>query len=169
MTLEQLNRLPIDDVKRAFQRCCGARAWVEAMSAGRPFPGRAALLEHAERAAGALHRQDWLEAFAQHPRIGEPSGAGERLAATAAWAKDEQRGAEGASAALQAALARGNRAYEDRFGYGFIVCATGKSADQMLGILESRLSNAPDRELAIAAAEQVKITRLRLEKLLEEA
>jgi 2-oxo-4-hydroxy-4-carboxy-5-ureidoimidazoline decarboxylase len=168
MTLTELNALPIDRAREAFARCCGATVWVDAMCAARPFADRAALLEHADMAARALGREDWLDAFAHHPRIGDVEALRRRFATTAAWARDEQRGAASASEQVLTALADGNRTYERRFGYIFIVCAAGKSADEMLEILESRLGNDPARELAIASAEQRAITRSRLEKLLEE-
>ena len=168
MTLEELNLLPEREAAAALERCCGARAWVAAMCAARPFRDSADLERASTRAEASLGRDDWLEAFAHHPRIGDREALSRRFATTAAWASDEQRGATGASEATLDALERGNRAYEERFGYGFIVCATGKSADEMLALLESRLGNAADAELAIAAGEQRKITRLRLEKLLGE-
>jgi 2-oxo-4-hydroxy-4-carboxy-5-ureidoimidazoline decarboxylase len=168
MTLDELNSLPELEARSALERCCGAQAWVAAMCAARPFRDAADLEQASARAEAGLGRADWLEAFAHHPRIGDREALRRRFAMTAAWASDEQRGAASASEATLAALERGNRAYEERFGYGFIVCATGKSADEMLVLLESRLGNAADDELAIAAGEQRKITRLRLEKLLRE-
>ena len=168
MKLVELNALPPERAREVFERCCGARAWVESMVQSRPFEDRAALHAASARAAPALKRQDWLEAFAGHPRIGDVAALGERFAATAAWAGAEQRGAAAAPEAVLEALARGNRAYEQRFGYIFIVCATARRADEMLAMLETRLTNDPERELSIAAAEQMQITRLRLDKLLEE-
>ncbi len=168
MTLNALNDLAEPDARAAFGRCCGAARWVAAMCDARPFATRAELLDAADRADASLGRPDWLEAFRHHPRIGDVAALREKFAATAVWAGDEQRGAAAASDAVLEALARGNRAYEERFGYIFIVCATGKSAAEMLALLEARLGNAPERELAIAAAEQAKITRLRLDKLLED-
>jgi len=178
MTLEELNRLPLEQARAALERCCGARAWVEGMCAARPWPDHAALLTAAERAADALEREDWLEAFAHHPRIGDrealrakfaaaPAG-GEPQRSAAAWARAEQQGASAASEATLDAFADGNRAYERRFGYIFIVCATGKSAGEMLALLRARLANDPEVEFANAAREQRAITRLRLEKLVSE-
>jgi hydroxyisourate hydrolase len=168
VTLEELNRLPEDQARTAFERCCGASKWVRSMSAARPYAHPAALFTAADRAADALGPEDWREAFAHHPRIGDLASLRERFTATAAWAGDEQRSAASASEEILAALARGNRDYEARFGYIFIVCATGRSAADMLEFLERRLGNDPERELEIAALEQRKITRLRLEKLLAE-
>jgi 2-oxo-4-hydroxy-4-carboxy-5-ureidoimidazoline decarboxylase len=168
MTVEQLNRMPLAQARAALERCCGAGAWVETMCAARPFAGATALLDRAERAWRALGPGDWRQAFAHHPRIGDVASLRRRFAATAAWATDEQRGAAAASESTLAALADGNRRYEERFGYIFIVCATGKSAEEMRALLEQRLDNDPELELRVAAEEQMKITRLRLLKLLEE-
>ena len=168
MELLTLNELSANDAREAFERCCGARAWVERMIAARPFADRAALHAAADDIGNTLERADWLEAFAHHPRIGE-SALREKFKTTATWAGAEQAGATGAAEAVIAALAAGNRAYEERFGYVFIVCATGKRADEMLASLESRMPNDARTELAAAAAEQMKITHLRLDKLLEEA
>ena len=179
MTLDELNRLPLAAAREALERCCGARAWVEGMCAARPWRDGSALLAAAERVADALGREDWLEAFARHPRIGDrdalrskfaaaPAAGGEPQRSVAAWARAEQRGAASASELTLDALAEANRAYERRFGYIFIVCATGKSAGEMLALLRARLANDPEAELANAAREQRAITRLRLEKLLGE-
>jgi len=168
MTLEPLGRLSAGEARLALERCCGARRWVDAVLAGHPYPGTEALWASAERAFDGLGPEDWLEAFAHHPRIGDAAAGSARLATTAAWAGAEQCGATVAPEATRAALAEANHAYQERFGYIFIVCAAGKSADQMLALLRARLANAPEDELAIAAAEQRQITRLRIEKLLEE-
>jgi len=165
VTLDALNRLPAGEARAAFERCCGASRWVDAMIAARPFADAAEIAAAGERAFAPLVRADWLEAFSHHPKIGDVSALREKFASTAAWAGAEQRGAATATEATLAALAEGNRAYEERFGYIFIVCATGKSAEEMLALLRARLGNEPAAELAIAAVEQRKITRLRLEKL----
>ncbi len=127
------------------------------MAAERPFRDP----EHAGRAADriwrSLSREDWLEAFRAHPRIGDRSASGR--------AAHEQAGAMSAAARVREALASGNRAYEERFGCIFLVCASGKTAAQMLALLEERLANDPETELSVAAEEQRKITQLRLEKL----
>lgn len=166
--IEALNCMPDADAGAALSRCCGASRWVDAMLAARPYADRAALLAAAERAADTLGPGDWREAFAHHPRIGDRDALARRFAATAAWAADEQRGAATAAPATLDALEQGNRAYEARFGYIFIVCASGLSAPEMLSRLNARLPNDPERELAIAAQEQRSIARLRLAKLLEE-
>jgi 2-oxo-4-hydroxy-4-carboxy-5-ureidoimidazoline decarboxylase len=167
VTLAQLNRLDGKAARAAFERCCGSKRWAKHMCEARPFRDHQALLAAAGHAFDRFEREDWLEAFAHHPRIGDLASLREKYASTAAWAKEEQGGAAAASEGVLAALAEGNRAYERRFGYIFIVCAFGKSADQMLALLCERMPNSPEREFFIAAEEQMKITWLRLEKLLE--
>jgi 2-oxo-4-hydroxy-4-carboxy-5-ureidoimidazoline decarboxylase len=154
-----LNSLPVVAARSALGRCCGARRWVDAMLAARPFASDVELLATAERVWWELGRADWLEAFAAHPRIGVRVGAGMD------WARREQAGADGAAEATLAALAQGNVTYEERFGHVFLISATGKTADEMLGALRGRLTNDPATELRVAAQEQAKITRLRLDKL----
>ena len=139
--------------------CCGSREWARRMMGGQPFPTAEQMFDAAERIWWELSPRDWLEAFAAHPRIGEGTAD--------AQASREQSGVEGAGADTMAKLAAGNRAYEERFGHIYIVCATGKNAAQMLAILESRLNNEAETELRVAAGEQRRITRLRLEKWLE--
>jgi len=136
------------------------------MLRARPFASAGALLSEAEEAWARLEECDYLEAFAHHPEIGaDLSELRKKFASTAELSLGEQAGATTASEETLLALRAGNRAYRERFGYSFIVCATGKSALQMLALLEQRLPNPADSELHIAAAEQAKITRLRLEKL----
>jgi 2-oxo-4-hydroxy-4-carboxy-5-ureidoimidazoline decarboxylase len=155
--------------RESLHRCCGSRRWVELVAAGAPFPDAAALQAAAEAAFDRLGRQDWLEAFAHHPRIGDLDALRAKFsphAATADLSAREQSAAAGAGDAVLRALATGNARYEDRFGHVFLICATGRTAEEMLDALARRLANAPDQELAIAAAEQRKITRLRIEGLL---
>ena len=136
------------------------------MLAARPFASAEALHAASDRVDASLERADWLEAFTHHPKIGDISSLRAKFANTKGWASGEQSGTASASEETLVGLADGNRDYEDRYGYIFIVCATGKSADEMLGLLRARLGNDPAQELRIAAAEQAKITRIRLEKLL---
>jgi 2-oxo-4-hydroxy-4-carboxy-5-ureidoimidazoline decarboxylase len=154
---EYLNGLPGNAARAALTRCCASRRWVDAMLAARPFASDAALFQAAERAWWALGKDDWLEAFGGHPRIGERG--------IDALARHEQAGMNRVGEETRAALAQGNREYEARFGHVFLICATGKSATDMLGALRARFGNDPATELRIAAGEQAKITRLRLEKL----
>jgi 2-oxo-4-hydroxy-4-carboxy-5-ureidoimidazoline decarboxylase len=165
VNLELINAWTDDEARESFQRCCGSRRWFEAMARARPFESEAALIETAERIWWALSTADWLEAFGAHPRIGDVDAIRARFAATAAWASREQAGALGASEEVLQNLARGNRQYEDRFGYIFIVCASGKTAEEMLGLLMQRLGNDADAEIKLAAGEQMKITRIRLERI----
>lgn len=152
-----VNALTDEEAAAALRRCCGSRRWVERMLAGRPYASDAALFSASQRVWQALERADWLEAFATHPRIGER--------AADVWARGEQSGMDAASVEARRAFADGNQVYEDRFGHVFLICATGRSAADMLAELQFRLGNDPRRELHIAAEEQAKITRLRLEKL----
>jgi len=169
MTLASLNTAPDAQAAEALVRCCGSRAWVDAMLAARPFASREALHAEAARAWGSLGPADWREAFAHHPRIGDVAALRAKFAATAVWAGGEQAGAAAADEATLQALAEGNREYESRFGHIFIVCATGRGAGEMLALLRERMAHDPADELRIAVGEQMKITHLRLDKLLEES
>jgi 2-oxo-4-hydroxy-4-carboxy-5-ureidoimidazoline decarboxylase len=166
MDIDRLNQLPVLEARDALTRCCGAARWVDGMLSRRPFRDAPDLFDQADRVWQALGPQDWLEAFTHHPRIGDLASLRAKFASTAQWASGEQAGVQSADEAVLEALAEGNRAYEAKFGYIFIVCATGKSAAEMLAILQSRLPNHPELELRIAAGEQAKITKIRLEKLL---
>jgi len=168
MSLAALNDMDAAMARAAFERCCGAARWAQAMVAARPFANPKALFGAGERAFANLQREDWLEAFSHHPAIGDVDALRAKFASTAAWAGDEQRGAAEADDMTLMSLANENRVYRDRFGYIFIVSATGKSAAQMLEMLRERSGHDPDTELEVAAGEQRKITRLRLEKLLAE-
>jgi 2-oxo-4-hydroxy-4-carboxy-5-ureidoimidazoline decarboxylase len=166
--LEKLNKASIETAFDIFLRCCHSKKWAVQMVNGRPYTSRVTLLAAADAAWRNTSPDDWREAFDGHPRIGDKAALRAKFAATAQWAANEQSGAMGASEAVLDALAKGNRDYEARFGHIFIVCATGKSADEMLKLLKARMANGPDTELRIAAGEQAKITRLRLEKLVQE-
>lgn len=136
------------------------------MVARRPFGSDAALFAAADEEWAKVGREDVLEALAHHPRIGaNVDELRKKFASTAAWASTEQAGAAAASEETLHALRDANVRYDARYGHVFVVCATGKSAAEMLAILEARMHNEPDVELRIAAAEQAKITRIRLEKL----
>jgi 2-oxo-4-hydroxy-4-carboxy-5-ureidoimidazoline decarboxylase len=152
-----LNALAEPAARAALLRCCGSRSWVEQMLAGRPFADDSGVFATAERCWWSLGTNDRLEAFAAHPRIGER--------ADDTWARAEQSGMAGADIAMRRAFSDGNRAYEERFGHVFLICATGRGADDLAAELQRRLGNDPASELRIAAGEQAKITRLRLEKL----
>lgn len=158
MTLEQINIL--DDFSRAelLHSCCGSRVWVEKMLCGFPIPDAQTLYTNALIAWRACSESDWREAFSQHPAIGAKT--------TDTRAAAEQAGTQSASPDILNALAAANQQYEEKFGYTYIVFATGKSAQEMLSIAQARLDNSPEREIHVAMGEQEKITALRLEKLL---
>ncbi len=166
MTIDQLNRLPEADATAAFEQCCGAAQWVERMVYSRPFENLAEVLETSDTIWEECDVDDYEEAFSHHPKIGDVDSLAKKFANTKAWAAGEQKGVEGADRAVLEKLAQGNANYEEKFGFIFIVNATGKSAAEMLALLEARLGNDPKDEIMIAAEEQNKITRLRLKKLL---
>ena len=160
-----LDALPDDDAAPMLESCCGSHAWVQAMLARRPFGSLMRIFHAADEIWWSLASDDWREAFDHHPRIGERWAAAPQDAIAQAWSADEQRRVAVSSDRTRQALAEGNREYERKFGHIYLVCATGKSAEEMLALLRTRLSNDPKTELRVAAGEQAKITRLRLEKL----
>jgi 2-oxo-4-hydroxy-4-carboxy-5-ureidoimidazoline decarboxylase len=161
-----LDGAPEGEALAALVRCCGAARWARAMAARRPFGSGEALARAADEAWAAMGRDDVLEALSHHPRIGaDLDELRKRYASTAGWAASEQAGAAAASEETLRALRDGNARYEAKFGHVFVVCATGKTAAEMLALLEARLGHDPATELAVAKAEQAKITHLRLEKL----
>ena len=164
--LDSINLAAPEAARRKFLTCCGSQKWSDQMLALRPFADEEHLLQAAGTVWERLAPDDWLEAFAQHPKIGAVGSLAAKFPATGHLAAGEQRGVAAASDGTLAELAAGNRRYRDHFGYIFIVSATGKSAHQLLAILKERLVNNPDTELPIAAREQLKITRLRLRKLI---
>lgn len=167
--LGALNRLSEDERAARLLRCCGSRRWARTMARRAPFVSLTHLFGTADEVWWRLGDGDFREAFGHHPEIGaDVAKLRERFAATATWSSNEQSGVAAASEATLEALARGNRAYKERFGHVFLVCATGKSADEMLALLEERIDNPPENELCIAAGEQAKISKLRLAKLLDE-
>ena len=149
-------------------KCCGCRNWARALTEARPFTDADALFHQADSIWRSLREEDWLEAFLAHPKIGEQRAASAQSEQARNWSAQEQSGILAAEAETKAALHAGNQEYEKRFGFIFIVCATGKTPEEMLAILNRRLQNEPGTELSVAAAEQRKITRLRLEKLLNQ-
>jgi 2-oxo-4-hydroxy-4-carboxy-5-ureidoimidazoline decarboxylase len=175
----RLNASTRDEAAATLLRCCGSTRWVERVLERRPFASLDELHAAAEAAWSGLDRADYLEAFAHHPRLGaDPaslrgrfstapgSGAGaKRAPLDPGWAAQEQAGVARADDATREALRAGNATYEARFGFVFLVCATGKGAREVLALLGQRIHNDPETELGVAAAEQAKITRLRLEKM----
>ncbi|MFA7338177.1 MAG: 2-oxo-4-hydroxy-4-carboxy-5-ureidoimidazoline decarboxylase [Candidatus Obscuribacterales bacterium] len=166
MNLEQLNQSSSELLQPELLRCCGSARWVEKLIESRPYVAEAELYSASDRIWQSLKTEDWLEAFSHHPKIGDLESLKTKFASTSDWASGEQGGVALASERVIEELAAGNTAYEEKFGYIFIVCATGKTAGEMLALLQERLHNAPDVEIQRAMAEQNKITRLRLEKLL---
>lgn len=145
-----------------LHRCCGSTQWVERMLARRPFGTRERLLDAAREEWWALSTPDWREAFSHHPRIGDRESLRRRFAETRHLSEREQAGLHTATGEVLTALEGANAAYEARFGYTFIICATGRHAAEMLAALQARLNNQPADEIRIAAEEQAKITELRL-------
>jgi allantoicase len=163
--LSWLNAASPEEASAALSRVCGSQRWVEGMVAARPLRSRTHLYGVAGSVWWHLGDGDWQDAFMHHPRIGADVEALRAKFAAADWCAGEQAGVEVADEATLQALAAGNLAYEERFGHIFIVCATGLSAAAMLARLEARMGNSPEVELRNAAAEEAKITRIRLDKL----
>ncbi len=160
--LERFNRLSDEEAAGELLAVCHSRRWAKEVAAGRPYPDVAALQRAADEVWLGLSPEDWREAFEAHPRIGEGGGA------SADWSRQEQAGVGGAGQDTQDAIARGNAAYEARFGHVFLISAAGRDADEILAALTERLGNDPATELRVAAEEHRRITRLRLEKLMAE-
>lgn len=164
--LEQLNRAAKETVKTDLLNCCGSQTWARMMTEARPFTNVSALLKQAEQIWQNLEAEHWLEAFAAHPKIGARQAAPKQQARSAEWSHGEQSGTHKAADSVLESLAEANRLYQKKFGFIFIVCATGKSAEEMLDLCRLRLNNDADSEIRIAADEQRKITEIRLKKLL---
>ena len=162
----KLNHLGAEEARAALLACCGSTRWAAEVAALRPFWDVGQLLNIAGRVWRELDREDWLEAFRAHPKIGESKAAADTGEEARRWSEGEQSRAREASEGTRAALAHANREYEGRFGFIFIVCATGRTAEEMLGLLRERLGNDPETELRVAAGEQWRITELRLKKFL---
>ncbi len=165
MEPSQINKASEEEAHRLIKRCCGASNWVNKMMADRPFASIDDLFARAEKYMDELSSDDWKEAFTHHPKIGELEALRQKFNVTAQWEAGEQAGVASATDKLLEELRDLNNEYEKKFGYIFIVCATGKSAEEMLEILKARLPNAESDEIKVSANEQRKITRLRLEKV----
>jgi OHCU decarboxylase len=159
--LDRFNRLSDEEAAGELLAVCHSRRWAKEVAAGRPYPDVAALQRAADEVWLGLSPEDWREAFEAHPRIGEAGGA------SAGWSRQEQAGVGDADQDVRERLARGNAAYEARFGHVFLISAAGRDAAEILAALTERLGNDPDTELRVAATEHRRITRLRLERLLE--
>lgn len=165
--LERINRHPASEVEDELLKCCGSREWAALVIAERPFKNVADLIAKADRVWWSLAPRDWSEAFHSHPKIGEKKAAAATSLEAQRWSADEQSGIRDSAQETREALAQLNRAYEEKFGYIFIVCASGKTSEEILAILRNRLENDPNQELSIAAGEQSQITQLRLRKLVD--
>lgn len=163
ISVARFDALPADEAERELAACCASTAWVRAVVNGRPYRDLAAVLDASAAAFAELTDADVDKALAAHPRIGERAAGNSR---EAAWSRQEQAAAAGVDAHTAAALAAGNRAYEERFDRVFLICAIGLSAAQMLAALEVRLGNDEKTERAVVRAELAKIAALRLERML---
>lgn len=166
MAIEKLNQLNKETLKEEFLKCCGATKWADLLSTQTPFNSKEDLFEKSDSIWQNMSKEDYLEAFSQHPKIGDIESLAKKFANTKDWAENEQSGVNEATQEVIQELATYNEYYDNKFGYIFIVCATGKSAQAMLGMLKTRLKNEPDQELKVAVDEQNKITKIRLEKLI---
>lgn len=163
--LAEWNKTSEAEALEAMLACCSARRWAAAMVTLRPIESIFALSEEADRVWATMHEDDWIEAFAAHPRIGERKAA-QATEQSAAWSRQEQSSVEDAQQRIVEELAEGNAQYEQRFGFTYIVCATGKSAEEMLIILKRRLVSDRATELREAAEQQRQILQIRLGKWL---
>jgi allantoicase len=162
----RFHQLSEAQARKALLDCCGSKKWTARMLKQRPFPSVDRLLAAADETWAELERKDWLEAFRHHPAIGSRRPKQKQSAASRRWSAREQSVAQKAPPETLERLAAANQAYQAAFGHVFLICAAGKTGEEILENLQQRLSNAPDLELRVAAEEQRKITRLRLEKLL---
>jgi OHCU decarboxylase len=164
--LEGLNTLSRDEAEAEMLKCCGSTLWARRMADARPFHDLEKLLAAADSIWWSLDEEDWLEAFSRHPKIGEKESERAQAVTAQKWSNEEQKGVRSIDEETRRELAEANREYAQKFGYIYIVCATGKTADEMLAILKERLQNDPGKEIRVAAEEQRRITHLRLKKLL---
>jgi allantoicase len=165
--IERFNRISAAAARQALEDCCDSKTWAEQVLGQRPFESSLKMFEAAEQAFSQLRRKDWLEAFRHHPPIGSKKSKAAQSSMARRWSAGEQSTAQMAQPETLAVLAAANHAYEAAFGYTFLICATDKTTEEILKELQQRLGNDPEIELRVAAEEQKKITRLRLEKLLE--
>lgn len=165
--IASFNELAPEDARKELLKCCGATRWAEIVERDRPYASLEQLIAKASDAWWSLDKSDWLEAFRSHPKIGERKAAHTVSAQSQQWSAQEQQGVQNAAQEAIDKLAHLNLEYEKKFGFIFIVCATGKSSGEILALLEQRLPNDASTELPIAAAEQAKITESRLLKLIE--
>ena len=165
MTLSQLNQLSLKELEPELHKCCGSTTWVNNMAAIFPVRSMDYLLNQSDNIWEDCTEEDAREAFSNHPKIGDLSQLKEKFEATSEWAAGEQEGVQHTTTQVLEALAESNQEYETKFGFIFIVCASGMLAEEMLSLLKLRLLNSREDEISIAMEEQNKITRLRLKKL----
>jgi 5-hydroxyisourate hydrolase/2-oxo-4-hydroxy-4-carboxy-5-ureidoimidazoline decarboxylase len=169
MNFEEFNQLKPGEAKVELLKCCGSEKWVDNMIEHFPFQNPTILFQKSNDIwYDECSEKDWLEAFKYHPKIGDIESLQKKFSSTKDWATGEQSGLNTASPETIENLAKINQAYEEKFGYIFIVCATGKSADEMLQLAEARIKNDLEIEIHLAKGEQQKITLIRLQKLLED-
>jgi OHCU decarboxylase len=161
--LERINQATTFEADSIFEDCCGSATWASMMTMVRPFTSEGELMDIAAAVWNDLQVDDWLEAYAAHPQIGETKAGDSQ---SEQWAAGEQSGMDSADESVKQELADANRAYHEKFGFVFIVCATGISAGEMLELCRVRIGNDRESEIAYAAREQQKITEIRLRKLL---
>ncbi len=161
--LTRWNQMSVEDAIREILPCCGSRAWARGLAGLRPVMLEDSLLQRSDRIWWTLTEADWNDAFRSHPRIGEKTAAGDVTPQAVHWSAKEQSNAADLYS-VKELMAEGQRAYEAKFGHLFIICATGKSASEMLAMLDARMHNDPATELRIAAEQQRQITQLRLRK-----
>jgi len=166
LTLNAFNDLSQEQAREHLQQCCGASKWTKLMANARPFLSLDEVHDVASSIWDSLSAHEWLEAFEHHPQIGDLKSLRKKFAATQTWAAQEQGGTTEATDEVLEELALLNQEYLDKFGFIFIICATGKSAKEMLNALKIRMDHDHQQELMVAAAEQQKITAIRLNKLL---
>jgi OHCU decarboxylase len=166
--LERLNGASPSDTQDELLKCCGSQRWAQELVQRRPFATVEDLKREAESIWWSLSSADWVEAFRSHPKIGERKAAADVQSKAQEWSEQEQSAVSTTTEETLRKLSDLNRQYEAKFGYIFIVCASGKSAEEMLSLLTERLRNNPEQEIRIAATEQAKITDLRISKLLNQ-
>tara|TARA_B110000967_G_scaffold182729_1_gene200872 strand:+ start:32 stop:523 length:492 start_codon:yes stop_codon:yes gene_type:complete len=161
----KINELSVTDQRAAFLRCCSSKAWVDLMLVNMPFYDEFSLLDCADKCWQGLKEADYLEAFSGHPKIGDLESLRGKYSSTATFASREQSAAIDADEDVLKMLAVGNKSYEKKFGFIFIVCASGKSAEEMLSLLQSRMVNDRETELTNAAEQQRQIFHIRIKQL----
>ncbi len=167
MNIDSFNQLSTSDLQEALLQCCGSVTWINRMLGSTPFENKQQLIDLANKHWSTLNNSDYLQAFEAHPKIGDINSLNNKFTSTKDIARQEQSGINAASKTTLLQLSEKNLEYHTKYSYIFIVCASGKSAEQMLQILESRLANSPEDEIEIAAEEQRKITEIRLDKLID--